>query len=51
MEIKREHNLSIIIIMETKLVGHKASEVVQSLRWLKWEVVDADGPASGIWLL
>ncbi|GLT52768.1 hypothetical protein SLA2020_260880 [Shorea laevis] len=51
MDIKREHNPGIFVIMETKLAGNRAAEVAQSLEYPKWEIVDADGFAGGIWLL
>ncbi|GKU94254.1 hypothetical protein SLEP1_g7776 [Rubroshorea leprosula] len=50
-EIIREHNPGIFIIMETKLAGDKAVEVARSLGLPKWELVDADGYAGGIWFL
>ncbi|GLT58776.1 hypothetical protein SLA2020_316440 [Shorea laevis] len=50
-EIIREHNPGIFIIMETKLAGERATEVARSLGLPKWELVDADGYAGGIWLL
>ncbi|GLT84225.1 hypothetical protein SLE2022_024700 [Rubroshorea leprosula] len=51
MEIIREHNPGIFIIMETKLAGDRAIEVARSLGLPKWELVDADGYAGGIWIL
>ncbi|GLT69081.1 hypothetical protein SLA2020_412600 [Shorea laevis] len=51
MEIIREHNPGIFIIMETKLAGDRAVEVARSLGLPKWELVDADGYVGGIWVL
>ncbi|GLT63529.1 hypothetical protein SLA2020_360880 [Shorea laevis] len=51
MDIKREHNIGIFVIMETKLARNRVVEVGQSLRYPKWELVDTDGFAGGIWLL
>ncbi|GKV19127.1 hypothetical protein SLEP1_g29421 [Rubroshorea leprosula] len=50
MDLKSTHSPSIMLIMETKLAGDKASNIASSL-FPCYHVIDADGLAGGIWLL
>ncbi|GLT78299.1 hypothetical protein SLA2020_498390 [Shorea laevis] len=51
IDIINQHNPGILVIMETKLVGEKAKEAVEALRFPKKVIVDSDGLVGGIWLL
>ncbi|GLT55621.1 hypothetical protein SLA2020_287260 [Shorea laevis] len=51
MEIIREHNPGIFIIMETKLTSDRVVKVARSLGLPKWKLVDADSYTGGIWIL
>ncbi|GLT42706.1 hypothetical protein SLA2020_166920 [Shorea laevis] len=51
MDIKKEHNPAIFVLMETKVAGSRAMEIAQGLGMPRCEIVDADGLAGGIWLL
>ncbi|GLT78374.1 hypothetical protein SLA2020_499120 [Shorea laevis] len=47
MDIKREHNPRIFILMETKLASDRAAEIADSLGFPKTAIVDVDGFAGG----
>ncbi|GKV18359.1 hypothetical protein SLEP1_g28755 [Rubroshorea leprosula] len=50
MDLKSTHSPSIMLIMETKLAGDRASNIASSL-FPCYYVIDADGLTGGIWLL
>ncbi|GLT28067.1 hypothetical protein SLA2020_030240 [Shorea laevis] len=50
MDLKSTHSFSIMLIMETKRAGDRASNIALSL-FPCYHVVDEDGLTDGIWLL
>ncbi|GLT80975.1 hypothetical protein SLA2020_523840 [Shorea laevis] len=51
MDLKRIHNLAMLLILETKISGQNAQEVADSLGFPKSCIVNSDGLAGGLWLL
>ncbi|CAL1381560.1 unnamed protein product [Linum trigynum] len=50
-EYRRKYRPSIVIIVEPKINGDKAEEVIKEMRFDKQLVVDAAGQSGGIWVL
>ncbi|GKV05169.1 hypothetical protein SLEP1_g17209 [Rubroshorea leprosula] len=51
MDIKKEHNLAIFVLLETKVAGSRAMEIAQGLGMPRCEIMDANGLVGGIWVL
>ncbi|GLT36867.1 hypothetical protein SLA2020_112150 [Shorea laevis] len=51
MDLKRLHNPSMMLILETKISGEDAKDRAASLGFPKYCIVDSDGLAGGLWLL
>ncbi|CAL8168851.1 unnamed protein product [Prunus armeniaca] len=51
MNLSRTHHMDILFICEPRISGGKAIDVVKSLGFSNYEIVDANGFSGGLWLL